>query len=55
MAWRVARRAPPQRKKGMSKAMNRKETFWYVLLWASFVAAAVSLLTTGIGLRRYLS
>ncbi len=35
--------------------MNRKETFWYVLLWASFIAAAVSLMTTGIGLRRYLS
>ncbi|MFQ5349715.1 MAG: hypothetical protein ACE5EG_04640 [Thermoanaerobaculia bacterium] len=35
--------------------MQRKETFWYVLLWASFVAAVVSLMTTGIGLRRYLS
>jgi hypothetical protein len=35
--------------------MNRRESFWYVLLWASFVAAAVSLMTTGIGLRRYLS
>ncbi len=35
--------------------MKRRETFWYVLLWASFVAAAVSLMTTGIGLRRYLS
>jgi hypothetical protein len=35
--------------------MKRKETFWYVLLWASFIAAAVSLMTTGIGLRRYLS
>jgi hypothetical protein len=35
--------------------MNRRETFWYVLLWASFVAAIVSLMTTGMGLRRYLS
>ena len=35
--------------------MKRRETFWYVLLWASFVAAAVSLLTTGLGLGRYLS
>jgi hypothetical protein len=35
--------------------MRRRETFWYVLLWASFVAAAVSLMTTGMGLRRYLS
>lgn len=35
--------------------MKRRETFWYVLLWASFVAAAVSLMTTGLGLRRYLS
>lgn len=35
--------------------MNRRETFWYVLLWASFVAATVSLMTTGMGLRRYLS
>jgi hypothetical protein len=34
--------------------MKRRETFWYVLLWASFVAAAVSLMTTGLGLRRYL-
>ena len=35
--------------------MKRRETFWYVLLWASFVAAAVSLMTTGLGLQRYLS
>jgi hypothetical protein len=41
--------------RGEPTKMKRKETFWYVLLWASFVAAAVSLMTTGMGLRRYLS
>lgn len=35
--------------------MKRRESFWFVLLWASFVAAAVSLMTTGMGLQRYLS
>ena len=34
--------------------MNRRRTFWNLLLIASFVAASVSLLTTGVGLARYL-
>ena len=35
--------------------MERKQVFWYLLLIASFIAAGVSLLTTGIGLNRYVS
>ena len=34
--------------------MNQRSMFWYLLLFASAVAAGVSLLTTGIGLARYL-
>ena len=34
--------------------MNRKTLFWNLLLFASFVAASVSLITTGAGLARYL-
>ena len=34
--------------------MSRRSVFWNLLLVASFVAACVSLLTTGVGLTRYL-
>jgi len=34
--------------------MNRRSVFWNLLLLASVVAACVSLLTTGVGLARYL-
>ncbi len=34
--------------------MHRRSVFWNLLLIASFVAASVSLLTTGLGLGRYL-
>ena len=34
--------------------MNQRSFFWNLLLFASFVAACVSLLTTGVGLARYL-
>ena len=35
-------------------SMSRRSVFWSLLLVASFVAACVSLLTTGVGLTRYL-
>ena len=34
--------------------MNEKSVFWKLLLFASCLAACVSLLTTGVGLARYL-
>ncbi len=34
--------------------MNQRSVFWNLLLMASVVAACVSLLTTGVGLARYL-
>ena len=34
--------------------MNQRSMFWHLLLFASVVAACVSLVTTGAGLARYL-